>query len=316
MKTLFALFSPTPLRSTFGLLLIACGIDPVLCAEPSLPTPTPTPPALIANISSRVQTEKKDAVSVTEFSVQGPAGKYVLLRGLGPSLRGLVPDAIPDPVLTLLDAQGNVLAVNNNWVDSPDRDAIIATGLPPTNKRESAIVYTLDPGIYTAVVKDAQGRSGTCLAEVYDLQLSDLYDYFSALGVRAQVLTDTDVMISGMVIVGNNPISVLIRALGPSLSAAGVPHVLSDPVLELHDASGTIIATNDNWMDSPDRDEIIATGLAPTDDLESAILVTLNPGAYTTVVYGVNNATGIAFLQTYSLAIPGPELAPNPIIHR
>lgn len=306
---------PPFVRSTHRLLsvlaLLTLGTGSLFAGEP---TPTPTPAALIANLSTRLRCEKRDAAIVTEFAVEGPGTKYVILRAIGPSLINAgIPDALRNPTLTLLDAQGNVLDFNDDWVNSPDKDAIIATGIPPSDRRESAIVYTLAPGIYTTVLRGVHGRTGVALSEIYDLETSNPYIYLSAVGTRGDVLTGDHVMISGAILTGTGPISVLLRVLGPSLAASGLHGVLANPVLELHDGNGALIASNDNWRDTQEA-EIIATGLAPDDDLESALIATLSPGAYTAVIRGFDNGTGLAFYQLYSLAIPGPELNPAPII--
>jgi hypothetical protein len=123
-------------------------------------------------------------------------------------------------------------------------------------------------------------------------------------------------MISGVIFTGNTPVPLLVRSLGPSLTDAGISGALADPTLELHDINGTLIASNDNWRDTQEA-EIELTGLAPGNDLESALILTLQPGAYTTVVRGLGETVGIGFVQFYSLANSGPpELNPAPIIRR
>ena len=122
------------------------------------------------------------------------------------------------------------------------------------------------------------------------------------LSTRGFVQTGDHVLIAGFIIGGTGPIGtqVVVRAIGPSLTAAGITDALQDPVLELHNASGAIIATNDNWKDTQ-QDLISASTLAPTDDRESAILTTLGGGSYTAVVRGVNNTTGTAVVEVYNL---------------
>ena len=121
------------------------------------------------------------------------------------------------------------------------------------------------------------------------------------ISTRAQVLTGDDVAIGGFIIYGNDPKKVIIRAIGPSLAGAGISGALQDPTLELHDSTGAIIATNNNWQESQSP-EITATGLAPDDSRESAILTTLQPGAYTAVMRGANNTTGVALVEVYDLS--------------
>ena len=96
------------------------------------------------------------------------------------------------------------------------------------------------------------------------------------------------------------------RAIGPSLSSAGIANPLADPFLELHDANGNIILSNDDWQSGPDAQTIASEGLAPTDAKESALLATLNPGSFTAIVRGVNGATGLALVELYDLS-PAPN---------
>jgi hypothetical protein len=266
----------------------------------------------LANLSTRAFCKTGEAVLVNEFVVQGTGTETLLMRGIGPSLANFgVPGALKDPTVLLFDARGHTLDANNDWMDNPDKDEIIATGIPPTDPRESAIIDTLRPGLYTFVEQGVRRTQGVALPEIYDLLNGGLQ--LSAVGTRAFVSTGDNVMISGFILTGSAPVSLLIRALGPSLTNAGLSRVLADPQLELHDASGQLIFSDDNWRDTQEA-EIIATGLAPTDDRESAIVVTLNPGLYTNVLTGVGATTGIGFLQIYSLELPIRELNPAPII--
>jgi hypothetical protein len=249
---------------------------------------------------------------VNEFILQGAGTETVLLRGLGPSLSDLgVPDTLQDPTAALLNARGQIFDANDNWMDNPDKDEIVATGLAPTDPRESAMIDTLRPGSYTFVEQGTHRGQGVALPEIYDLFDGSLQ--LSAVGTRGFVSTGDNVMISGVIITGNSPISLLIRALGPSLADAGLSGVLPDSALELYDGSGAVIFSNDNWRDVQES-EIIATGLAPTNDLESAIVVTLSPGVYTAILFGVGGTTGLGFVQFYSLDLPIRELNPAPII--
>jgi hypothetical protein len=270
-------------------------------------------PTQIANVSSRVLCARKDGVTLNEFAVVGPGSEYFILRGLGPSLRQYgVTNALRNPVLEMLNPDGDIIAYNDDWVDSPDKNLIIQTGLAPTKKRESAIVATVAPGIYTSVVYGARG-TGVTLAEVFRLSSSDDNTLISGIGTRGFVSTGDNVMISGFIVTGTSPFPMLVRVLGPSLTGAGIPQALADTTVALYSSSGAVIASNDNWRDTQEA-EILATGLAPTNDLESAIVITLTPGAYTTVVSGAGGTEGIGFVQYYSLDHPGPELNPAPII--
>jgi hypothetical protein len=144
--------------------------------------------------------------------------------------------------------------------------------------------------------------SGIGVVEVYVLGTASMDISSNAklaqISTRGRVQGGDSVMIGGFIIQGP-PSKVIVRAIGPSLSGI-LPDALSDTVLELHDSSGTIVASNDDWRTSQQQ-EIIDTTVAPTDDRESAIVATLNAGNYTGVVHGKDNATGIGLVEVYSL---------------
>ncbi|MGH7937286.1 MAG: choice-of-anchor Q domain-containing protein, partial [Chthoniobacterales bacterium] len=211
----------------------------------------------LGNISTRLFAGTGDNVLIGGFIVTGTQPKKVILRAIGPSLA--VPGAMADPTLELHDSTRAVIAANDNWQDSPDKQAIIDSTIPPTNNKESAIVATLDPGSYTAVVQGANGGTGVALVEIYDLDRT-ADSKLDNLSTRGLVQTDDDVMIGGVIVLGTEPTDSIIRALGPSLPLTGT---LADPTLELHDRNGAIIASNDNWKDTQEA-EIEASGLAPT----------------------------------------------------
>lgn len=255
-----------------------------------LPVIAPT----LGNISTRLFAGTVDNVLIGGFMVTGTQPKKVILRAIGPSLP--VPGAMADPTLELHDSTQAIIATNDNWQDSPDKQAIIDSTIPPTNDNESAIVTTLDPGLYTAIVQGANGGTGVALVEVYDLdEAAD--SKLSNLSTRGLVQTVDDVMIGGVIVLGTEPTNFIVRAIGPSLPLTGS---LADPALELHDSNGATIASNDNWKDTQEA-EIEAAKLAPTSDLESAIAATLTPGAYTAIVRGDNNNTGLALVEVYQL---------------
>lgn len=261
-------------------------------------------PSRIVNLSSRVFCQTGDAVAVNEFIVYGRGdAETFLLRGLGPSFAGIFPDPLQDPTLRLLDARGRSVDRNDNWVDNPDKQEIIDIGLAPTNDLEPAIIDTLKSGTYTSVVQGTHRGEGMTVSELYDLSDGDLQ--LSAIGTRAFVGTGDNGIISGFIIIGAEPITLLIRVLGRSLADAGLDDVLADPIILLYDGNGSKIATNNDWKQTQQA-EIEATGLAPTDDLESALIVTINPGAYSTVVTGRRGGTGLGFVQFYSLDATHP----------
>jgi PKD repeat protein len=268
------------------------------------PTPAPTPINLqLLNISGRVFTQSGDKVGIGGFIITGSDTKRVMARAIGPSLQvngSPVPGRISDPVLELRNDSGGVLA-NDNWRSAQEGE-IQQTGLAPSDDRESAIVKRLPPGNYTAIIRNSDGSSGVGLVELYDLD-STATGELGNLSVRADVETNDNVLIDGLILRGGEPKRVLFRAIGPSLQVNGQPvdGSLQDPTLELHDENGVLLLSNDNWKDAPNRAEIEATGLAPSDDRESAILMTLTPANYTSIVRGVNGTTGIGLAEAYKL---------------
>ena len=185
---------------------------------------------------------------------------------------------------------------------------IINSGHAPMDPRESAIIASLPAGNYTAIVRGVSSTRGVALAEVYDLSPgSD--SKLDNLSTRSFVQMNDNVMIGGFIIAGNRPKRVIIRAIGPELSQFGVPHVLADPTLELHDGSGALIASNNNWQTTiiggiitgSQVSDIQNSGHAPTAASESAIIADLQPGNYTAIVQGVNNTAGVALVEVYDL---------------
>jgi phospholipase/lecithinase/hemolysin len=256
-----------------------------------------TPLAEALDISTRVFVDTGEGVSIVGFIVAGDVSKKVLIRGIGPSLAASgVPSPLADPTLTLFDASGNALMTNDNWQDSQAAE-IIATGIPPQNALESAIVATVGPGQYTAVLAGNNGTTGNGLAEVYDLE-PGTSSTLANLSTRGFVGAGDNAMIGGLIVGdGDSPIVVL-RAIGPTLTSSGIANPLLDPTIELHDGNGTVLGFNDNWKDSQML-AVLATQLAPTDDRESAILAFLAPGAYTAVVRGKGDTTGVALVEAY-----------------
>jgi hypothetical protein len=269
----------------------------------STPTPTPAFSVQFGNISTRLSAGTGDNVLIGGFIVTGTQPKNVIIRGLGPSLTPLgVPNALADPTLELRDASGVLLFANNDWQDNAEQaTAIAAAGLAPSNNFESAMAVTLpaNSSAYTAIVRGVNDGAGIGVVEAYDVdRIVD--SKLANISTRGVVSTGDNVMIGGTIVVGTTPARVLFRAIGPSLTDFGIPNALTDPVLELHGPNGFATVTNDNWRDTQEVD-IIATGLAPTNNLESAILVTLPPGAYTAVVRGRNESTGVAVVEAYQL---------------
>ena len=264
-------------------------------------TVPPAPVSKALNIATRVFVDVGERVSIAGFVVTGDVSKRVIIRGIGPSLVSSgVPSVLVDPTLTLFNQDGSVLMANDNWQDT-QADEIIATGIPPTDPRESAIVATLPPGHYTAALAGNNNGTGNGLVEVYDLDDASINSSLANLSTRGFVGTFDDVLIGSLIIgSGDSPVVVL-RAIGPSLAASGITHPLLDPTLELHDGNGAVIAFNDNWNDSQVQ-AVRATQLAPTDDHESAFVTPfLTPGNYTAIVRGNGGTTGVALVEAYRL---------------
>jgi hypothetical protein len=213
------------------------------------------------------------------FIITGNDPKKVILRAIGPSLAGFgIVDPLADPVLELHGSDGSLIATNDNW-KATQQSEIEATGLQPQNDLEGAIVRTLDPGSYTAIVSGKGGGTGIGLVEVYDLDQA-VDSILANISTRGFVQTGDNVMIGGFILGGGGAgAAVLIRAIGPSLTQFGVADALADPTLELHNANGDLAGSNDNWK-SLQQAEIEATGLAPQEHAESAILQTLAPAAH------------------------------------
>jgi hypothetical protein len=212
-----------------------------------------------------------------------------------------IPGRLLNPTLELHNGSGALIFFNDDWTTSPQKAEIQASGLAPKDSREPAIIATLPEGNYTSVIRGKNNTSGIALGEIYGLPPINNNSELINLSARALTLTGNNVLIDGLIIGGRTSKNILLRAIGPELHARGVTGELHDPVLELHDANGALLRKNDNWRDAPNRAQIQASGLAPTDNRESAILMTLAPGNYTAIVRGVNGTTGVALAEFFTL---------------
>ena len=258
------------------------------------------PPGKAVNLATRVFVDTGERVAVAGFIVTGDVAKKVLLRGVGPSLAANgVPTPLANPTLTLFDSAGNVVKTNDDWKNSPDATEIMNTGIAPKNDLESAILSSLSPGNYTVALAGKDGGTGNGLIEVYDLAAANT-STLANVSTRGYVGAGDNAMIGGFIIgSGEYPIVVL-RALGPTLAAAGIAGPLLDPTIELHDQNGTVLAFNDNWKQGQPQ-PVVATQLAPGDDREAVIVAFTPPGNYTAVVRGKNDTTGVALVEAYRL---------------
>ena len=271
----------------------------------------------LGNISTRAFVQTGDNVVIGGFVVQGSQPKRVIVRAMGPELTQYgVPNALANPTLELHDGAGDLIASNNNWVttiiggiitSNQVRD-IINSGYVPGDERESAIIADLAAGNYTAIVRGVNNMTGVALVEVYDLT-PDSASIVGNISSRSFVQTGDNVMIGGFTIQGMVPKAVIVRAIGPELTQYGVPNALANPTLELHNGTGDLIASNDNWQTTiiggiitgDQRRDIRNSGYAPGDGRESAIIADLPAGNYTAIVRGVNDTTGVALVEVYDL---------------
>lgn len=259
----------------------------------------PLPQAQLANISTRGFVNTGDDVLIGGLVINGTGPKKVLVRVLGPSLVQFgVSGALANPQLELYQGQ-TLLATNDGWMNSANAGEITASGYAPPAAGDSAIFMSVQPGKYTAVVRGVNGTKGLALIEAYNLD-STSESKLANISTRGFVQTGENVMIAGIAIRGSTAQKVVIRGLGPTLAQFGVPSALVDPFLDLRDANGNSLATNDDWK-SNQQAEIAATGYTPPNDKEAAILRTLIYGNYTAILSGVGNTTGNALVEVYAV---------------
>src|SRR5436190_10665566 len=279
----------------------------------------PGPPTQLGNISTRAFVQTGDNVMIGGFIVQGTGPKRVIIRAIGPEL-GAPPYNIPNPLanprLQLHNAAGTLIGSNDDWqhtiiggvITSSQVADIQSSGHAPANPFESAIIADLPPGNYTAIVRGVNDTTGVALVEVYDLG-NDASSILGNISTRSFVQTGDNVMIGGFIVQGTAAKRVIIRTIGPELSQFGVPDPLANPSLELHNAAGALIGSNDDWQHTiiggvirgDQVADIRNSGHAPTAPSESAIIAELPLGNYTAIVRGVNNTTGVALVEVYDL---------------
>jgi sugar lactone lactonase YvrE len=263
----------------------------------------------LVNISSRARVGSADAVAIAGFVISGETSKPVLIRAVGPTLGSAfgVTGALASPRLELFRGQTS-LAVNSGI--AADRAAIDAASTQAgaftlgSSGADAAILTTLAPGAYTAVVSSTTNTAGVALVEVYDLSGAAPGQKLLNIATRASAGAAEATLIAGFVVPPGAAKRVLIRGVGPGLSPFGVSGVLAQPTLQLLNGSN-VVAQNTNWATSADRDAIAASsaqvgafGLAAND---SALIATLAPGNYTAQVTGAGAATGVALIEVYEL---------------
>ena len=253
------------------------------------------------NLSTRGLVGADQDVLIAGFIVTGSDPKTAVLRALGPSLGNAgLSGTLADPVITLFDAAGHVLATNDNWEAGSNADQIAADGLAPGDPAEAALLTTLEPGAYTAVVSGKDTTSGIGLVEVYDLSPAT-DSKLANMSTRGIVGAGSDLLISGFIVGAVDSSTVVVRSIGPSLGAAGISDPLNDPSFTVYDQNGSALATNDNWRDDPSAPDLEQNQIAPLNDAEAATILHLPVGAYTAVTIGADGGTGVGLVEIYNL---------------
>ena len=264
----------------------------------------PLTPARALNISTRVRVETGDNGMIGGFIITGSAPKTVVVRGVGPSLQNFgITDFLADPTLELRGSDGGLLKQNDNWQDDSAQAAqLTSLGLGLGDPKESGIVATLNPGAsYTAILAGKNGGTGVGLVEVYDVSQA-AESQLANISTRGFVQTGSNVMIGGFILGGSSTAQVALRGIGPSLGQSGLSGVLADPILELRDANGAQLVSNDDWQQDPaSAAQLSARGLAPQNQKESGIFTSLPPGAFTAILAGKSGGTGLGLVEIYNV---------------
>ena len=258
-------------------------------------------PARLDAISTRMDVLTGDNVAIGGFIIGGSTPKTVVVRGRGPSLAGAgVAGVLANPLLQIVrSSDQTVIATNDDWQDAANAADIVAAGFAPGDAHESAVMMTLDPGAYTAIVSGVGGTTGVAIVEIFEVDHPEVP--IAGISTRGRVDAGDNVLIGGIIVQGAAPQTVVIRARGPSLAGAGVAGVLVNPTLILvRSSDNTVVATNDDWQSGPGAAAIQAAGLQPGDPAESAILITLDPGAYTAIVTGAGGTAGVAIVEVFT----------------
>lgn len=251
------------------------------------------------NISTRVLVQPGESAAIAGVVIKDSA--HLVVRALGPSLQtadGPLPGTLADPRLEVYDSTGKLIAANDNWRDSSFADEP-GVGPAPTNDAEAAAAFYVGSGSYTIVVRGAGASSGIALVEAYTI--GQAAGEAANISTRGLVQSGDNVMIAGTIIENLGASTrIVARALGPSLSAAGISNPLADPTLELRDFSGTLVASNNDWRDG-EADDLTVVGLAPANDKEAALFARVGSGPYTAIVRGQDGSSGVALVELYNL---------------
>ena len=282
----------------------------------SSPAIVRVPPAAtrLVNIATRAYCGTGNNVTIGGFVISGSKPKRVLIRALGPTLTAAgVAGALADPVMEVYSG-ATVIATNDNWPDGQNADqvAVLATSLgagamASGDLTSSATILTLAPGAYTVIIRGRNTTSGITLFEVFDADFTETDSRFANIATRAYSTTGDGVAIGGFVITGSANKRVLVRAVGPTLTTIGIApaEALLDPIMRFYAPAKDPI-DYDNWTPNANSAEMVSTAvrigalaLAPADTKSAVHLVTLAPGAYTTVVSGKGSTSGIVLVEVY-----------------
>jgi matrixin len=262
--------------------------------------------SVLRNLSTRALIGAGEDVLIGGFIIQGSQPATIILRGVAFSLRAAgITNPLSDPTITVYDESHRVVATNDDWISDPNAQTIASYRLDPPNSLESALYLTLIPGSYSVVMQSFSNATqpattGVGLIELYDLHLSA--SRAGNISSRGRVFTGQNVLIAGFIVGGTQSKQLVVRAIGPSLATAGIADPLADPTLELRNANGALIQSNNNWQQqNPNAQAIASHHLAPTEPRESALLATLVPGSYTAIVRGVASDTGTAVVEVYDI---------------
>ena len=276
--------------------------------------PATTPVARLVNISTRAQVGTGANVMIPGFVIGGSGTETLLIRADGPALTGFgIQGVLASPSLSLTAQSGAVLATNTGWGTNTDSAQIASAAaslgaFPLANGSDDcAVLMTLQPGAYTVQISGVANTTGVALAEVYEVSYTGTARLLN-ISTRAQVGVGGDIIIPGFVIAGSGEEEVLLRGDGPGLAGFGVPGALAQPTLTVIDQStGNTIATDSAWGTNSIPSAIVSAGsavqafaLAPG-SADSALVLSLKPGAYTMHLSGVNDTTGVALAEVYEV---------------
>jgi hypothetical protein len=256
----------------------------------------------MANVSTRANVGTGNNNVILGTIIVGSGSATLVFRGLGPSLAPYFPagTTLANPNLEIKNSSGGTIGANDNWQDDPGQAAAIqAVGLAPTNANESAFRIVLGQGTYSAVLTGVGGGTGIGLVEVYDITSQPSSIKLANVSTRANAGTGNNQEVFGVIIQGGNK-SLGLRGIGPSLSPyfpSGT--TLANPALSLRNSGGSQVQSNQNWKDTQ-QTIISAYGLAPSQDLESAMITSNLNGTYT-VVMDTSGGSGIASVEAYDV---------------